>query len=62
MAYMRRMVMELPLVVQYGVVGMVQLQQMLQSPSRLLLCCIDLMNPDWRDINKCSIAPWQEAL
>lgn len=28
MAYMRRMVMELPFVVQYGVVGMVQLQQM----------------------------------
>lgn len=45
------MVMEFPVIIQNGIVGMIQFKQMLQRPRRLLLCVIEVVNLNRRDID-----------
>lgn len=49
--------MEFPLVVQDGVIRVVQFEQVLQGPGRLFVGCIDLMDLHWWNIKDCLAFP-----
>jgi hypothetical protein len=59
---MRGMVVEFPLVVQDGVIRVVQFEQVLQGPSGLFVGCVDIMDPHWWDVEYCLAFPgWKET-
>lgn len=57
---MRGMIMELPIIPQDGILGMVQLEQVLQRPCILLLGVLKVMGLDGRDINSFLLTPGEE--
>lgn len=52
--------MELPIIPQDGIIGMVQLEQVLQRPCILLLGVLKVMGLDGRDINSLLLTPGEE--
>lgn len=50
------MIMEPPFIIQDGVIGVVQLQQMLQGPRGLLRGRVDLVDLDGGDIDRVAAA------
>jgi hypothetical protein len=57
---MRGVIMELSVIPQNGMIGMVQLEQVLQRPCVLLLGVLKVMRLDWRYIYGLPLTPGEE--
>lgn len=57
---MRSMIMEFSVIKQNGMIGMIELEQVLQCPRVLLLGVLEVMALDWRHIDSLLFAPGEE--